>query len=455
MRFANVLCLFAEMRTAPRTYSFDMDHPRGHRRYSSPILLRGSDPARALPPVALSGFERGRLGLLDADAVQPKSRVLDEDRLQNLLADNPALLPIQDIEPAFGPAICLGREVGTGSGPMDLLYISPKGYLTIVETKLWRNPQARREVVAQIVDYAKELSRWSVAKLTEEVSKHPGFGPPTRGLFDFVRTKAEALGDVSPDETTFYDTLGSSLARGRFLLIIAGDGIRDNVEAMADFFNDVPQLLFTLALVELVVFELDRDSLIVVPHVLLRTREITRSVVRIEGSAPNVTVGPATPRPMPGVSVSPTGDLARRTLTEQDFLDALSRRDAASAAAAETLFDALKLAGFDLRFGTASVVAKLPDPAGSAKPLTVFTLYTDGTMQFGWMPDQLASMGRPSKPAEEFYEKVVALFGTRKQARGYPLGLTVATVGTRAAEFLALTNAFADAIRSTNPDIDS
>ena len=101
-------------------------------------------------------------------------------------------------------------------------------------------------------------------------------------------------------------------------------------------------------------------------------------------------------------------------MTEQDFLDELSRNaDKASAAAAATLFDALKTAGFNLRFGAASVVVELPDPAGSAKPLTVFTLYTEGTMQFGWMPDQLASMGRSPKPAEEFYASVMALFGAR------------------------------------------
>jgi len=75
-------------------------------------------------------------------------------------------------------------------------------------------------------------------------------------------------------------------------------------------------------------------------------------------------------------------------------------------------------------------------------------------MQFGWMHDQLASMGRSPRPAEEFYEKAVALFGARKQKRGYPLGLTVATVGARADEFIALTDTFADAIRATNPRDD-
>ena len=40
-----------------------------------------------------------------------------------------------------------------------LLLITPDGNLVLVECKLWRNPQARREVLAQIIDYAKDLIR--------------------------------------------------------------------------------------------------------------------------------------------------------------------------------------------------------------------------------------------------------------------------------------------------------
>ena len=57
----------------------------------------------------------------------------------------------------FSPPRTVGREVLTAAGLIDVLYVSPAGLVTIVETKLWRNPEARREVVGQILDYAKEL----------------------------------------------------------------------------------------------------------------------------------------------------------------------------------------------------------------------------------------------------------------------------------------------------------
>jgi hypothetical protein len=50
--------------------------------------------------------------------------------------------------------------MATPAGPLDALFINRHGALGLVKCKLWRNPQARREVVGQILDYAKELARW-------------------------------------------------------------------------------------------------------------------------------------------------------------------------------------------------------------------------------------------------------------------------------------------------------
>ncbi len=61
--------------------------------------------------------------------------------------------------PAFHPLVPIGREVPTIAGSIDNLFISRAGYLVTVETKLWRNPEAKREVVAQLIDYVTALSQ--------------------------------------------------------------------------------------------------------------------------------------------------------------------------------------------------------------------------------------------------------------------------------------------------------
>ncbi|MFC6463355.1 hypothetical protein ACFP76_23215 [Paracoccus aerius] len=61
--------------------------------------------------------------------------------------------------------------LSTPAGRIDNLLLTPAGLPVVVECKLWRNPQARREVVGQVLEYARELSRFTSADLQREASK--------------------------------------------------------------------------------------------------------------------------------------------------------------------------------------------------------------------------------------------------------------------------------------------
>jgi len=73
---------------------------------------------------------------------------------QEQLHKSPSILPVEELDDSFAPLLSLGREIES----IDNLFISPNGRITIVETKLFRNPEATRQVLAQILDYAKRLS---------------------------------------------------------------------------------------------------------------------------------------------------------------------------------------------------------------------------------------------------------------------------------------------------------
>ncbi len=68
------------------------------------------------------------------------------------------VFPIDDIDSTFGPMLPLCKELRTDAGPIDAVFVNNRGRLTIVEFKLWKNPQARREVVAQTLDYVSALA---------------------------------------------------------------------------------------------------------------------------------------------------------------------------------------------------------------------------------------------------------------------------------------------------------
>jgi hypothetical protein len=94
----------------------------------------------------------------------------DESWLRDVLFENPEIIPVKDIDSTFGPLVPLCKELRTDAGQIDAVFINPQGRLTLVECKLWKNPQARREVVAQTLDYVSALSGWSYADLQARVA---------------------------------------------------------------------------------------------------------------------------------------------------------------------------------------------------------------------------------------------------------------------------------------------
>lgn len=226
-------------------------------QFGAPVLLGQDGSGTAL---ARRRFVKG-----EADSY-------DEAWLQDLLYKTPNVIPIDQIDRAYEPLVPICRELGTPAGPLDVLYATPKGRLVLLEAKLWRNPEARRTVVGQILDYAKELSRWSYEDLQRQVS----MATKRKGnvLYDLVR---ERYADA--DEAAFVDEVTRSLRIGKFMLLIVGDGIREGVGAIANFLEHSGTLQFTLGLVEIAIFDMPNGGRLVQPRVLAKTVEIPRTVI--------------------------------------------------------------------------------------------------------------------------------------------------------------------------------
>ena len=199
-----------------------------------------------------------------------------EKSLQNLLFRFPEALPLKAIDPTYAGAVSVCQELRAGAGYLDALYVNHLGRLTLAEFKLWRNPQARREVIGQILDYAKELASWGYQDLQSKVSL--ALGRKGNVLYDLVRERHPEVG-----EAAFVDSVTRHLKRGEFLMLIVGDGIREDVEKIVDFVQGHSGLHFNLALVEAALWRDGARRLIVQPRVLARTEIVKRDVV--EGGA--------------------------------------------------------------------------------------------------------------------------------------------------------------------------
>ncbi len=196
----------------------------------------------------------------------------NEHWLQNRLFENPQSLPLAEIDPAYQEISPLCMEMNTGAGPIDIVYVTPQGRLVIVETKLWRNPEARRVVIGQILDYAKELKQWSYADLQREVSRRTSI--KGNSLYKILSQQFEGI-----DEAAFVDGVTQSLQRGDFMLVIAGDGIRQDAQGIVHFLEEVGHLRFVLALIEIAVYKhVDKDFFVMQPRTLAKTQRINREI---------------------------------------------------------------------------------------------------------------------------------------------------------------------------------
>ncbi len=234
--------------------------------------------------------------------------------LQTLIHENPSCLPIDQIEPGLSKAIPICMELALPSGFLDNLFVTPDGEIIIVEVKLWRNPEMRRQVVAQALDYAASLFKMSYQEFENAILKSDFSGR------DVPNSLYEMVDDPDTlEEAQFIDAIVNNLQRGRILVLVVGDGIRTELQSLVDGLQSHAGFHFTFALVELGVWRNpDTEEIIVVPSTLAQTYGIERGIVRIDDQRAEVVEFLEAPKPRS------TSD--RETITSQQFFESIKGR---------------------------------------------------------------------------------------------------------------------------------
>lgn len=243
--------------------------------YTSPIVVGAEDSITVLERLPLSAGSND---------------LFTEKWLQNAIFRAPGCLPVREIDPHIGELIPICQEIETGAGPADILFVTPTGQIALVETKLWRNAEARRTVLAQVLDYAKQLSTWSFDDLDREAASASKMGPGY--LLERVRQAAPNL-----DTPQFIDGVNHSLQSGDFLLLIVGDGIRSGAENLVGFIQQYGSLRFHIGLIEAAAYRLDGERVLLQPRVLARTEVITRTVIVGANNQPVQEIAPEPDEP--------------------------------------------------------------------------------------------------------------------------------------------------------------
>lgn len=223
-------------------------------RQHAPLILIDEAGSRRLPPISMQSDE------------------YNEARIRDLIFAHPEAIPVQEIDPSFGPLVPICTELYLGPKcRADALFLNSLGMPTILECKLWHNPEARREVIGQILDYASKLKRWNYADLNAAIKTQKN------GVDLIARMRARGHEDL--DELAFVDNVTRHLAKGRILLLVLGDGIREGVESIGAYLQEASGLHFSFGLVEAKVYKPDEGRTLLQSRVLARTINIVRKLV--------------------------------------------------------------------------------------------------------------------------------------------------------------------------------
>jgi hypothetical protein len=180
----------------------------------------------------------------------------DEEELERILAANPGLLAADPEAGLPGEHLLLARQLGLPqviAGPdrwsADVVFADRAGVVTIIEVKLRRNPEIRRLVVAQLLEYAaaavRVLSVDALRAQFERTWAEYGAGgaggapapPDGRLLAGPERRLAEWLGPEG-DPASWWQRVEEHLRARRLRLIVAADVLPTELKDILQFLNE-------------------------------------------------------------------------------------------------------------------------------------------------------------------------------------------------------------------------
>ena len=165
-----------------------------------------------------------------------------EDVLQDLLAHYPDLLPGDQIDPENPRRWLLvshemgvpGEEAEADRWSLDHLFLDQDGIPTFVECKRATDTRSRREVVAQMLDYAANgVEYWSMDRIRQsaaETAKQNG-----KMLDDEIMRLLDSDG---ADIDGYWKTVETSLQDKRVRLIFVMDDIPKELRRLVEFLNE-------------------------------------------------------------------------------------------------------------------------------------------------------------------------------------------------------------------------
>lgn len=173
------------------------------------------------------------------EEVQQPEPFRNEYELQETLAENPGIF----VEHGELSVMTVCREFTLDNGFIDILLVDSNGLPVIVEAKLSRNGESRREVIGQLTDYLSALAKLTVEELNER----------SGGSLEEVLRRIAGIEDEEKQEDRYnliWSKFASCLSTGQIRGIIALDRAPDDLIREFSYMNEHSDLDLRLMAVE-------------------------------------------------------------------------------------------------------------------------------------------------------------------------------------------------------------
>ncbi len=283
-----------------------------------------------------------------------------------------------------------GKEVGVrGIGNIDVLLVSDSGRLAIVETKLSYNPEKRRTVVAQVLEYALHLGQ-------EDLDKLGAGNAPV------------AAHKVS-----------QRLRDGDHLVIVAGDELDTRAVRLGEAMLAKHSLgQWNLALVDMMLFERTGEHVgpewLMVPCLRGTVTNEVRHVIRLEG-LPQGMRPTVVERDQPPGEALPASKVPQKGEFLAEFADPAYRDQV------DGLLGLCRTLGFKFERTTAGMSIRIPI-GGGKPPLTIGWVFPPGKsggqdladVTLGYQPGRASHTPRLQEALGSYEAALSALAGAER-----------------------------------------
>jgi len=161
-----------------------------------------------------------------------------EKELQDQIEAHPGVLDVlSTINKQDTSLLIIGREFAVQSGSIDFLATDAEGTVYIVETKLAANPELRRAVIGQVLEYASNLRDMPYEVFEAQCSDYCQ-RPLAHALTDFYRNQANDDDAArGPGEYEWGPQRG--LEQAQFNIVVVTDAINFEIQRLFNYIDEV------------------------------------------------------------------------------------------------------------------------------------------------------------------------------------------------------------------------